>query len=78
MLRKKWTQQTLGRGRNNTALTYAGILCKAGVEQSKALNFIIELIPDLPHREIVRAVQYAYKHNIFGSHRRTYLKRKRC
>lgn len=77
MLRKKWTQQSLDRGRNNTALTYAGILCKAGVEHSKALHFIQELIPDLPQREIVRAVEYAYKHNIFGSHRRTYLKRKR-
>lgn len=77
MLRKKWTQQSLDRGRNNTAFTYAGILCKAGVEQSKALNFILELIPDLPQREIVRAVEYAYKHNIFGSHRRTFLKRKR-
>ncbi len=77
ILRKKWTQQSLDRGRNNTALTYAGILCKAGVEHSKALHFIQELIPDLPQREIVRAVEYAYKHNIFGSHRRTYLKRKR-
>lgn len=77
MLRKKWTQQSLDRGRNNTALTYAGILCKAGVEHSKALNFIIELIPELPKYEIVRAVEYAYKHNIFGSNRRTYLKRKR-
>lgn len=77
MLRKKWTQQSLDRGRNNTAFTYAGILCKAGVEQSKALSFIIELIPDLPQREIVRAVKFAYGHNIFGSHRRTYLKRKR-
>lgn len=77
ILRKKWTQQSLDRGRNNTALTYAGILCKAGVENSKALHFIQELIPDLPQREIVRAVEYAYKHNVFGSHRRTYLKRKR-
>lgn len=77
MLRKKWTQQSLGRGRNNTAFTYAGILCKAGVEHSKALNFIRELIPDLPQHEIARAVKYAYEHNIFGSYRRSYLKRKR-
>lgn len=52
MLRKKWTQQSLDRGRNNTAFTYAGILCKAGVEQSKALNFILEVITDLPQYEI--------------------------
>lgn len=77
MLRKKWTQQTIVRGRNNTALTYAGILCKAGVEQSKATGFIHELIPDLPNEELNHAVRYAYDHNIFGSNRRTYLKRKR-
>lgn len=77
MLRKKWTQQFLERGRNNTAFTYAGILCKAGIEQSKALNFIIAVIPDLSQREVVRADKYAYKHNIFSSHRRTYLNRKR-
>lgn len=77
MLRKKWTKQSIVRGRNNTALTYAGILCKAGVEQSKATGFIHELIPDLPNGELTRAVRYAYDHNIFGSNRRTYLKRKR-
>lgn len=77
MLRKKWTQQSIVRGRNNTALTYAGILCKAGVEQSKATGFIHELIPDLPNEELNHAVRYAYDHNIFGSNRRTYLKRKR-
>lgn len=77
MLRKKWTQQSIIRGRNNTALTYAGILCKAGVEQSTATGFIHELIPDLPNGELRGAVKYAYDHNIFGSSRRTYLKRKR-
>lgn len=77
MLRKKWTQQSIVRGRNNTALTYAGILCKAGVEQSKATGLIHELIPDLPNGELNHAVRYAYDHNIFCSNRRTYLKRKR-
>lgn len=77
MLRKKWTQQSIVRGRNNTALTYAGILCKAGVEKSKATDFIHELIPDLPNGELNHAVRYAYDNNIFGSNRRTYLKRKR-
>ena len=77
MLRKKWTQQSIERGRNNTALTYAGILCKAGVGQQMAMDFIQELIPDLPKKEITHAANYAYEHNIFGSNRRTYLKRKR-
>ena len=77
MLRKKWTQQSLARGRNNTALSYAGILCKAGVDPSKATDFIQELIPDLPNPEIVRAVKYAYEHNIFACNRRAYIKRKR-
>lgn len=76
ILRKKWTQQSIGRGRNNTALSYAGVLCKAGVENTKAVDFIQELIPDLPKNEIIHAANYAYEHNIFGSSRRTYLKRK--
>ena len=33
MLGKKWTRQSVDRGRNNVALSYAGILCKAGVGQ---------------------------------------------
>lgn len=77
MLRKNWTQQSLSRGRNNTALSYAGVLCKAGVEKQKAIDFIVELIPDLAQTEITRAVEYAYTHNIFGSNRRRYIKRKR-
>lgn len=77
MLRMKWTQHSLTRGRNNTALSYAGVLCKAGVEQQTAKDFIQELIPDLPKKEVTRAVRYAYEHNIFGCNRRSYIKRKR-
>lgn len=76
MLRKIWNQSTIGRGRNNTALSYAGILCKAGVEATTSKAFIKELIPDLPHIEIDRAVEFAYAHNVFGSNRMSYLKRK--
>lgn len=77
MLRKKWNQTTIGRGRNNTALSYAGVLCKAGVAIDKAQSFIQTLLPDLPEREIVRAIKYAYEHNIFGCYRRNYLKHRK-
>lgn len=77
MLNKKWNQATIDRGRNNTALSYAGVLCKAGVEKNKAQQFIQSLLPDLPKHEITRAIKYAYEHNIFGSHRRHYLKKGR-
>ena len=50
-MRKKWIQQSIGR--NNTAFTYASIFCKAGVEHTKALNFILELIPDFFHCDAV-------------------------
>lgn len=75
ILRTKWNQSTISRGRNNTALSYAGVLCKAGIEKKKAQEFIQELIPDLPSKEIARAVKYAYEKNIFGLNRRTYKKR---
>lgn len=76
MLNKKWNQASIERGRNNTALSYAGVLCKAGVEKHKAQQFIQSLLPDLPKHEITRAIKYAYEHNIFGSHRRHYLKKR--
>lgn len=75
ILRRTWNQSTISRGRNNTALSYAGVLCKAGIEKKKAQDFIQELIPDLPSKEIARAVKYAYEKNIFGLNRRTYRKR---
>lgn len=76
MLNKKWTQATIDRGRNNTALSYAGVLCKVGVEKNKAQQFIQSLLSDLPPYEITRTIKYAYDHNIFGSHRRLYLKKR--
>lgn len=76
ILRKQWNQTTITRGRNNTALSYAGVLCKAGVEQTTAQAFIEELIPTLPKGEVTRAVKYAYCHNIFGSNHRRYIKNK--
>lgn len=77
MLNKVWNQATITRGRNNTALSYAGVLCKAGVDQQKAQQFIHTLLSDLPEQEISRAVKFAYDHNIFGSNRRQYLRKRR-
>ena len=71
--RKTWNGKSLSNGRNNTAMSYAGILCKAGVEPGKAKAFIEELIPGFDITEIVR---YAYTHNIFGCERMRYRSKK--
>ena len=73
ILRKAWNGKSLSNGRNNTAMSYAGILCKAGVEPGKAKAFIEELIPGFDITEIVR---YAYTHNIFGCERMRYRSKK--
>lgn len=78
MLKGIWNRKSVNeRGRNNTVLTYAGVLCKAGVERGKAKDFIRALIPDLPEYEVDRAVGYAYTHNKFGCNRRKYMKSKK-
>ena len=53
ILRKAWNGKSLSNGRNNTAMSYAGILCKAGVEPDKAKAFIEELIPGFDITEII-------------------------
>ena len=73
ILRKTWNGNSLSNGRNNTAMAYAGILCKAGVEPGKAKAFIEELIPGFNITEIV---EYAYTHNIFGCERMRYRSKK--
>lgn len=73
ILKKTWTGKSLSRGRNNTAMSYAGILCKAGVKPDKAKPFIKELIPNFDVTEII---EYTYTHNIFGCERRRYKSRK--
>lgn len=73
ILRKTWNGKSLSNGRNNTAMSYAGILCKAGVEPDKAKAFIKELIPGFDITEIVK---YAYTHNIFGCERMRYRSKK--
>ncbi len=55
-------------------MSYAGVLCKAGIEKSKAKAEIEELIPDFDISEIV---DYAYYHNIYGCERRRYIRKKK-
>lgn len=69
-----WTGKSLANGRNNTAMSYAGVLCKAGVEKDRAKSFIEELIPDY---DITEIIEYAYSHNTFGCERRKYKSRKK-
>lgn len=69
-----WTGKSLANGRNNTAMSYAGVLCKAGVEKDMAKSFIEELIPDF---DITEIIEYAYSHNTFGCERRKYKSRKK-
>lgn len=69
-----WTGKSIANGRNNTAMSYAGVLCKAGVEKDRAKSFIEELIPDF---DITEIIEYAYSHNTFGCERRKYKSRKK-
>ena len=73
ILRKTWNRNSLSNGRNNAAMAYAGILCKAGVEPGKAKAFIEELIPGF---DITEIIEYAYANNIFGCERMRYRNRK--
>lgn len=74
ILGKIWTGKSIANGRNNTAMSYAGVLCKAGVEKDRAKSFIKELIPDY---DITEIIEYAYSHNTFGCERRRYKSRKK-
>lgn len=55
-------------------MSYAGVLCKAGVEKNRAKSFIEELVPDY---DITEIIEYAYSHNTFGCERRKYKSRKK-
>ena len=72
ILGKIWTGKSIANGRNNTTMSYAGVLCKAGVEKDRAKSFIEELIPDF---DITEIIEYAYSHNTFGCERRRYKSR---
>ena len=69
ILRNRWTGEAITRGRNNAAMSYAGVLCKAGIKKGAAKSFIEQLIPGFDVSEII---EYAYKHNIFGCERRKF------
>ena len=69
-----WTGKSIANGRNNTTMSYAGVLCKAGVEKNRAKSFIEELVPDY---DITEIIEYAYSHNTFGCERRKYKSRKK-
>ena len=69
-----WTGKAIGQGRNNAAMSYVGVLCKAGIEKSKAKAVIEELIPGFDISEII---DYAYSHNIYGCERRRYIRKKK-
>ena len=73
-LKDIWTGKAIGQGRNNAAMSYAGVLCKAGIEKNKAKELIEELIPGFDISEIIR---YAYSHNIYGCERRRYIRKKK-
>lgn len=74
ILGKIWTGKSIANGRNNTTMSYAGVLCKAGVEKNRAKSFIEELVPDF---DITEIIEYAYSHNTFGCERRKYKSRKK-
>ena len=74
ILGKIWTGKSIANGRNNTTMSYAGVLCKAGVEKNRAKSFIEELIPNY---DITEIIEYAYSHNTFGCERRRYKSRKK-
>lgn len=74
ILEKIWTGKSIANGRNNTTMSYAGVLCKAGVEKNRAKSFIEELIPNY---DITEIIEYAYSHNTFGCERRKYKSRKK-
>ena len=74
ILGKIWTGKSIANGRNNTTMSYAGVLCKAGVEKNRAKLFIEELVPDY---DITEIIEYAYSHNTFGCERRKYKSRKK-
>lgn len=69
LFKKCWTGAAVKNGRNNAALSYAGILCLAGVDKEKARHFIEKLIPKFNLTEIM---DYAYENNQFGARRRHY------
>lgn len=71
ILRKRWENDDRSKGRNNRAFSYLGILCKAGIPKTKAIEFVVSLFPTWTsaEEEITHAAGWAYTHNPFGCDR---------
>lgn len=71
ILRKRWENDDRSKGRNNRAFSYLGILCKAGIPKTKAIEFVVSLFPTWTsaEEEVTHAAGWAYTHNPFGCDR---------
>ena len=71
ILNKRWENDDRSKGRNNRAFSYLGILCKAGIPKTKAIDFVLSLFPNWSSgiTEIPHAADWAYTHNPFGCDR---------
>ena len=71
ILRKRWENDDRSKGRNNRAFSYLGILCKAGIPKTKAIEFVVSLFPTWTsaEEEVTHAAGWAYTHNPFGCER---------
>ena len=54
-------------------LIMAGTLCKAGIEESKAREYLVKAYPQKDAAEIDGIIKYSYERNAFGSDRRRYI-----
>lgn len=73
ILKKRWNNTVEEGERNNKALAYSSVLCRAGIEINEAFRFVSSLIPGFDCKE---RVEYAYKHNFFGSDRIKFVHKK--
>lgn len=71
ILNKRWENDDRSKGRNNRAFSYLGILCKAGIPKTKAIEFVVSFFPTWTsaEEEVTHAAGWAYTHNPFGCDR---------
>ena len=71
ILMKRWENDDRSKGRNNRAFSYLGILCKADIPKTKAIEFVASLFPTWTsaEEEVTHAAGWAYTHNPFGCDR---------
>lgn len=58
--------------RHQGILVMAGTLCKAGIQDVKAMAYLKGSYPDMPENEIESAVSYSYENNPYGCDRKRY------